>query len=80
MIVEFYIEQKKFKLNENDMIFCKTDLFDLFSTLYNQTGFKNIKLITHQAATPSIDEKLFKLKPKIISKWYSINVEFKHQI
>lgn len=70
---------KKFKLNENDIIFCKTDLLpDLFSILYYQTGFKNIKLITHQAATPSIDEKLFKLKPKIISKWYSINVEFKH--
>ena len=70
---------KKFKLNENDIIFCKTDLLpDLFSILNNQTGFKNIKLITHQAATPSIDEKLFYLKPKIISKWYSINVEFKH--
>ena len=70
---------KKFKLNENDIIFCKTDLLpDLFSILYNQAGFKNIKLITHQAATPSIDEKLFKLKPKVISKWYSINVEFEH--
>jgi len=71
---------KKFDLNENDIIFCKTDLLpDLFSILYNQSGFRNIKLITHQAATPSINEILFKLKPKIISKWYSINVEFRHK-
>ena len=71
---------KKFVLNENDVIFCKTDLLpDLFSILYNQSGFSNIKLITHQAATPSINEIIFKLKPKIISKWFSVNVDFKHQ-
>tara|TARA_B100000965_G_scaffold406806_1_gene448862 strand:+ start:5629 stop:6648 length:1020 start_codon:yes stop_codon:yes gene_type:complete len=71
---------KKFNLNENDVIFCKTDLLpDLFSILYNQSGFSNIKLLTHQAATPSINEVIFKMKPKIISKWFSINVDFKHE-
>tara|TARA_B100001250_G_scaffold99127_2_gene83284 strand:+ start:5673 stop:6692 length:1020 start_codon:yes stop_codon:yes gene_type:complete len=70
---------KKFNLNENDVIFCKTDLLpDLFSILYNQSGFTNIKLLSHQAATPSINEGIFKLKPKIISKWFSINIDFKH--
>ena len=71
---------KKFNLSENDIIFCKTDLVpDLFSILYNQSGFSNIKLLTHQAATPSINESIFKLKPKIISKWFSINVDYDHE-
>jgi hypothetical protein len=67
---------KNFSLKENQIIFCKTDyLLDLFTKLKN-VNLKNIKLITHQAATPSIDKKLFKLKPKCISEWYSINVEY----
>ena len=71
---------KKFNLSENDIIFCKTDLVpDLFSILYGKSGFSNIKLLSHQAATPSINESIFKLKPKIISKWFSINVDFKHE-
>ncbi len=68
---------KEFQLSENDIIFCKTDfLFDLFSQLKNIRKLKNIKLITHQAATPAIDKKLFYLKPKCISEWYSINVDY----
>ena len=59
---------KKFNLSENDVIFCKTDLVpDLFSILYGESGFSNIKLLSHQAATPSINESIFKLKPKIFS-------------
>ena len=69
---------REFKLKENDIIFCKTDfIFDLFSQLRNINKLKNIKLITHQAATPAIDKKLYKLKPKCISEWYSINVDYK---
>lgn len=69
---------KNFEIEENQIIFCKTDyLLDLFSKL-KKVKLKNVKLITHQAATPKIDEKLFKLKPKCISLWYAINVEFEN--
>ena len=66
---------KNFVLFENDIIFCKTDfLFELFSKLKDVKNLKNIKLITHQSALPSIDARLYKLKPKCISEWYSINL------
>ena len=67
---------KNFDLKENDIIFCKTDfVLELFSKLDGIKLYKNIKLITHQAATPSIDKVLFDLKPSCISEWYSINVD-----
>ncbi len=72
----FIYSIKEFSLMENQVIFCKTDyLLDLFSKLKN-VKLKNIKLITHQAATPSIDKKLLKMKPECISEWYSINVGY----
>ena len=67
---------KRFSIKENQIIFCKTDyLLDLFAKLEN-VKLSNIKLITHQAATPIIDKKLFKMKPNCISEWYAINVGY----
>ena len=71
---------KNFQLKENDVIFCKTDfVLELFAKLQNINQVSNLKLITHQAATPAIDKTLFKLKPKCISEWYSINVTYKNK-
>lgn len=70
---------KNFTLKENQIIFCKTDfILDLFVKL-KKVKLKNIKLITHQAATPMIDKHLYKLKPKCISEWFSINVSYVHE-
>ena len=71
-----FVKKKKFNLQENDIIFCKTEsINDLFRVLRNHNNFKNIKLITHQSDL-RITKKLFNMKPKCISKWYSINVDY----
>ena len=72
----FIYSIKNFTIKENQIIFCKTDyLLDLFAKL-NNVKLSNLKLITHQAATPIIDKKLYKMKPKCISEWYSINIGY----
>jgi len=64
------------EIYENSVIFCNTHtLKSLFNHLNKIKNFKNIKLITHQTDI-EITEKLFKLKPKCISQWYSTNVNF----
>jgi len=71
----YIYSKKKINLKENDLIYCKTDnLFELFAKLNKIKNLKNLKLITHQGAIPSIDKKLYSLKPKCISKWYSVNI------
>lgn len=65
-----------FELNENDIIFCKTEDVKLLFSQLKKLQLKNITLITHQSDL-SIDNSLYKRKPKCISNWYSINVAFK---
>jgi hypothetical protein len=73
-----FIRQKQFQLKENDIIFCKTEhIYELFYLLNKKCNFENIKLITHQSDM-KITKKIYKLKPKCISKWYAINVDFKN--
>lgn len=74
---EFYlIKNKKLNINENDIIFCNTDLvFELFNHLKKVRNLKNIKLITHQSDT-SIDEKYYSRKPECIVEWFAINVKY----
>jgi len=70
-----FFRTKKFKLKENDIIFCKTEfIYELFRVLRKQSNFKNIKLITHQSDS-RISNKMYKKKPKCISEWYSCNVD-----
>ena len=65
-----------FEIYENSVIFCNTHtLKSLFKHLYKINNLRNIKLITHQTDI-EINEKLFKLKPKCISEWYSTNVSY----
>ena len=72
----FFVRKKYFTLKENDIIFCKTEYVkELFNVLNKQCKFKNIKLITHQSDL-KITKKIYKLKPKCISKWFSINVDY----
>jgi hypothetical protein len=72
-----FIRKRKFNLKENQIIFCKTEYInELFYILKKQCKFKNIKLITHQSDL-KITKKIFSSKPNCISKWYSINVDFK---
>ncbi len=68
-----------FELNDNDIIFCKTDnVLKLFEILKDEVDLKNIKLITHESDY-EINENLFHLKPKCISKWYAININYNHE-
>lgn len=67
----------KIELNENDIIFCKTDYVDLlFKYLKTIKNLKNIKLISTQSDL-KIDKRLFQQKPSCVSKWYSTNVVHK---
>lgn len=68
-----------FELNNNDIIFCKTDnVLKLFKILENENDIQNIKLITHESDY-EINQRLFSLKPKCISNWYAQNVIYDHQ-
>lgn len=72
-----FVKSKEFILKENDIIFCKTEyLKELFFILNKKCNFKNIKLISHQSDV-KINKKTYSLKPKCISKWFSINVDYK---
>ncbi len=65
-----------FEINENSIIFCNTlTLKSLFKHLNKIENLNNIKLITHQTDI-EINEKLFNLKPKCVSEWYSTNVNY----
>ena len=67
---------KKFVLNQGDIIFSNSAAVkSLFRYLKNVDQSYNLQLITHQADYP-IDRKLYLNKPKSISKWYAINVDF----
>jgi hypothetical protein len=67
-----------FELNDGDIIFCKTDnVLKLFEILKNENDIKNLKLMTHESDY-EINQKLFETKPKCISKWYAINVNYGH--
>lgn len=68
-----------FEINENSIIFCNTlTLKSLFNHLNKIEDLNNIKLITHQTDV-EINEKLFNLKPKCISEWYSTNVNYDNE-
>ena len=66
------------RLEENDIIFCHSSFInELFYLLKRVNNLRNIKLVTSQSDV-SISKKLFFKKPKCISEWYSINVEYKN--
>jgi len=70
-----FYKKRKFKLKENDIVFCNTHFVkSLFILLKDIKGLKNIKLITHQTDIP-ITGKLYDTKPGCISEWYSINID-----
>ena len=71
---------KKFKLNDCALIFCNTYLVEeLFQILENRSlDINNLKLITHQS-DQKVDEKLFKKKPSIFSKWFGINIDYENE-
>lgn len=72
------IKIKSFRLKENDIIYCNTELINfLFEDLKQARNFKNIILITHDSDIP-IDKRLFEKKPDCISQWFAINVNFRH--
>lgn len=69
---------KDFELKENSIIYCHADLVENLFIQIKECGFKNIKLISHQSDRP-ITKSLFLKKPKCISKWYGINIDFHHE-
>jgi len=72
-----YIKVKDFELNENSIIFSRTeDVPSLFYSLKN-IEFKNITLITHQSDI-NVSLKYTNKIPKCINKWFSVNVSTKH--
>ena len=69
----------EFQLDDNNIVFCKTDnILLLFEILKDENQLQNIKLITHESDY-EINEELFSLKPECISKWYALNVNYKHK-
>jgi hypothetical protein len=68
-----------FELESNNVIFCKTDsILNLFEILKDENEIKDLKLITHESDY-EIDQRLFSMKPKCISKWYALNANYKNE-
>ncbi len=64
---------------ENDVIFCHSSfIHELFYLLNKVENLENLKLVTTQSDV-KITKKLFYSKPKCISEWYSINVDYDHE-
>ena len=64
---------------ENDIIFCHSSfIHELFYLLNKIDNLKNLKLVTTQSDV-KITKKLFNSKPKCVSEWYSINVDYDHE-
>lgn len=77
---EFIIYQtKNLGIEDNSIIFSTSFMIkDLFKLLNKEKRLKRLILVTHQG-DDLIDKKLFSLKPKSISKWYSTNVNYKNE-
>lgn len=75
----FLNEKFNDQVKENDLIFCKHEFIQkLFFILDKRDDLKNLKLITRDSDCP-INQNLFNMKPKCISKWYAQNVEYDHK-
>jgi hypothetical protein len=73
-----FYRNNSFEINENDVLFVNSmTIKHLFHHLNKLDNLKNIKLITHQTDI-SIDKKLFSIKPKCVSEWYSPNISYAH--
>lgn len=73
---EVLYKNNNFKIKENDVIFCNTYLLDdLFNMLNDLGEFKNLKLISGQT-DHKVTKKDFLKKPKCISKWFAVNVNY----
>ena len=69
----------RLEICENDVIFCHSNfIHELFFLLKNIDNLKNIKLVTSQSDV-KITKQLFKTKPKCISEWYGINIDYEHE-
>ena len=67
-----------FDLNENNSIYCQLDFLEVLFRLINHLDFKNIKIISTQSDR-KITKNIFNQKPNCVSKWYSINVDYKNE-
>lgn len=65
----------KFKLKENDIVYCHTDYVESLFEVLKNFEFSNIKLISSQSDR-KVGKKLFSKKSACISTWYSTNVIF----
>lgn len=73
-----FYKKNKFSLSENTIIFSNSLMIEpLFNDLRN-LNFTNLKLITSQTDM-MINKKLFEKMPNCISKWYSVNVNYKNE-
>ena len=64
-------------IKENDIVYCQLDYLEVLFRLIKKLDFNNIKIISTQSDR-KINKSLFDRKPNCISKWYSINVDYKH--
>ena len=71
----FYI-RKKFKLKENDVVFCNSHFIELLFNNIKDSEFQNLKIITHQTDIP-VKKNIYMKKPKCFSFWYGININYK---
>ena len=75
-----FYKKNKLTIKENDIIFCHLGMVkNLLYQLAKFNNYRNLTLITSQTDNP-VDSRIFSLKTNNISRWFSINIDYEHEI
>lgn len=62
------------KINNNDIIYCQTEVVSLLFDLLKKERLNNLTLITHQS-DKAVTKRLYSKKPKSIRRWFAVNAK-----
>lgn len=71
------IKRRNINLHEGDIIYCSSNYLELLFHYLNKVELTNLILISSQSDR-AINKKLYQKKPKCISHWFSINVDYEN--
>tara|TARA_B100000242_G_scaffold245232_1_gene185694 strand:+ start:2970 stop:4001 length:1032 start_codon:yes stop_codon:yes gene_type:complete len=62
------------KINNNDIIYCQTEVVSLLFKLLKKKKLQNLTLITHQS-DKAVTKRLYDKKPESITRWFAVNAK-----
>ena len=76
--VFIWFVKNNLKIKNNDIIFCHVELLNSLFSILNSSNLENLTLISAQS-DKNINQKIFSKKPESITRWFSTNVDIKHE-